>query len=459
MPAAGYPFTLLPGRGIQRRLTLANPAALLGPASAPWARDRPRRAACRPRSWSRLGGYASLPVRDRRGAAADAHRVAEQNARPGAANRAASPASPGRRRCPSPARACRTPVVTGNPVRADILAVDRARDRAAARAALGMPPDRRSWSRVRRLARAPDGSTRRRWCRARCGPGGPTSPSTTSSASATADEVERRRPRDRRTAASSTAPVDYEDHMALALAAADLAVSRAGGDDRAPSWPCSALPAILVPLPSPPRDHQTANAAALVDGGRRGARPRRGAHRGSARRASSMRLLGDPVRRARDGRRGRRAAVPSPRRAPTTSCGALADERHAGALIDLAAPRAHPRRRRRWRRHVRHRRRCSPRMGHGCQRQRPAATAASSTARAPRHRASTSATIRRTSATSTWSRSRRRSARQPRARRRHAPRDPGACAVPRSSPPSPRPGAPSRSPARTARRRRRRCWR
>lgn len=60
--------------------------------------------------------------------------------------------------------------------------------------------------------------------------------------------------------------VDYEDRMPLALAAADVAVTRAGAGT------CSELaafgvPAIMVPLPIATRDHQAANAGVLAAAG------------------------------------------------------------------------------------------------------------------------------------------------------------------------------------------------
>ena len=60
--------------------------------------------------------------------------------------------------------------------------------------------------------------------------------------------------------------VRYEDRMDLLLAAADLLVGRAGGTTVAEVAEVG-LPALLVPLPIAPRDHQTANAGPLVRAG------------------------------------------------------------------------------------------------------------------------------------------------------------------------------------------------
>jgi UDP-N-acetylglucosamine:LPS N-acetylglucosamine transferase len=54
--------------------------------------------------------------------------------------------------------------------------------------------------------------------------------------------------------------------MALALAAADVAVTRAGAGTCA-ELAAFGVPAVMVPLPIATRDHQTANAAVLVDAG------------------------------------------------------------------------------------------------------------------------------------------------------------------------------------------------
>ncbi len=80
--------------------------------------------------------------------------------------------------------------------------------------------------------------------------------------------------------------VRYEDHMDDLLLAADVAVCRAGGSTVAELAEV-ALPALLVPLPIAPRDHQTANARALVGVG--AAARRRRARRRPRRSASSNR--------------------------------------------------------------------------------------------------------------------------------------------------------------------------
>ncbi len=210
-----------------------------------------------------LGGYASVPCV----VGAVLWRlplvVTEQNARASLASRLA-----GRF-----AAACAVPfadtdlpraVVTGNPVRPEILAVDRARDRAAARQALGLPADRV----VIGVASGSLGSTQvnqavaglaRRWAdrgdlaihhavgdrdwRAETDP--PPDPSAADPGAL----VYRR--------------VRYQERMDQLYAAADLYVGRAGGSTVA-ELTVVGLGSVLVPLPIAPRDAQTANAEALV---------------------------------------------------------------------------------------------------------------------------------------------------------------------------------------------------
>ncbi len=264
VPDAGFAITLLPGRGIQRRLTPANVAAALGlgvalgQALALVLRSRPRVVLS-------VGGYAGLPVAV---AAVVLRRplvLAEANAVPGAANqvvaRFARAAAVSFAATPLP-RA----VLTGNPVRPEVLAVDRSpAGREAARSALGLPAGRvvigvsggslgarRVNDAVRGLAARWSGRAdvaihhavgRRDW---------PTFTAPDPSSS-------------ERTGLHYRA-VEYEDRMDLVLAAADLWVGRAGGSTCA-ELGVAGVPAALVPLPNAPGDHQTANARAMADGG------------------------------------------------------------------------------------------------------------------------------------------------------------------------------------------------
>ena len=262
VPEAGFPVTLLPGRGIERRPAWANVAAVAGLGVA-FVRSVWLLARRRPAVVLSVGGYASLPC----AAAAVVLRVplvlAEQNAVPGAALRIvarfARASAVSFEGTPLP-RA----VLTGNPVRAEVLGVDRVRDRDRARETLGLPLDR--WvvlcfggslgarrinlavvDAVRRWATRRDLAVRhlvgaRDW-----------------------DLVTADRPS---VAAGALVwqPVRYEDRMHLAMAAADLAVCRAGASTVA-ELAVVGLPSVLVPLPHAPGDHQTANARALAHAG------------------------------------------------------------------------------------------------------------------------------------------------------------------------------------------------
>ena len=257
VPAAGFNVTLLPGRGIQRRLTLENVAAAWGLLRAVFkgigiVRRR------RPKVVLVLGGYASIACTIGAVLWRVPIVVMEQNARAGAANRLA-----GRF-----AKACAVPfaetdlprsVVTGNPVRAEVLAIDRERDRQSARVALGVSDGRTMVAVVtgslgsRKVneavfAAVPHWSARtdvsirhvigsRDW-----------------------DSVQDRLPKGE---GLEYIAVRYEDHMDTVLAAADLLIGRAGGTTVAELAEVG-VGGVLVPLPQAPRDHQTANATALV---------------------------------------------------------------------------------------------------------------------------------------------------------------------------------------------------
>ena len=169
MPPTGYPMTLLPGSGHPAPRSPSRTSVRSRPCWWPAARAVGLVGPLRPRVVVAVGGYASVAV----GLAAVLWRVpivvAEQNQAPGLANRllarfakASAVSFPG---TPLP-RA----VVTGNPIRDEISALDPARDRAAAKRAFGVddrpaPPPRRRW-----LAGRADGSTRP--CSAPCPTGG-----------------------------------------------------------------------------------------------------------------------------------------------------------------------------------------------------------------------------------------------------------------------------------------------
>jgi len=209
-----------------------------------------------------VGGYASGAV----GLAAVLRRVpivvAEQNVVPGAANRllgryarASAVSFPGTRLPRS--------VITGNPIRAEISALEVGRDRSAARRAFGVDP-------ARRLVLVFGGSL---------------GSARINDAALAAAELWRDRAdlavhhvvgrRDWEAVSAKAKPdtgalerslVPYEDDMPAALAAADVAVCRSGSSTCF-ELAAAALPAVLVPSPHVTADQQTGNARCLADVG------------------------------------------------------------------------------------------------------------------------------------------------------------------------------------------------
>jgi undecaprenyldiphospho-muramoylpentapeptide beta-N-acetylglucosaminyltransferase len=255
-PASAYPHTLLPGRGIERKVSLQNVRSV-GQLLVAMAKAWRLVGRLKPRVVVSVGGYASVPC----ALAAVARRipivVAEQNAAPGAANRLV-----GRF-----AKACAvsfpdTPlprsVVTGNPVRPEILAIDRAADGEAARHKLDVYPGRR----VLLIFGGSLGALRinkavlsalRRW---------------SSRTDLHIRHIVGRRDWEELMADGPPIPqgspvryqaVEYDDDMPTSLAAADLVVCRAGSSTCFELLAVG-LPSILVPSPHVTADHQSANA-------------------------------------------------------------------------------------------------------------------------------------------------------------------------------------------------------
>jgi UDP-N-acetylglucosamine--N-acetylmuramyl-(pentapeptide) pyrophosphoryl-undecaprenol N-acetylglucosamine transferase len=317
VPAAGFAITLLPGRGIARRLTLDNVGAVLGLASA-FCQAVVLVGRARPRVVVSVGGFASAPC----ALAAWLWRVplvvAEQNAVPGLVNRMASRVAvvaavsfPG---TPLP-RA----VVTGNPVRPEMARVDRGpRARAEARRALGLGPDdrvvmvaggslgaRRINSAVLDVARRWDG---RRGTAIRHVVGARDFAQVSADAPAPAGLTYQ--------------VVRFEDRMDRCYAAADVAVHRAGASTVA-ELAAAGMPSILVPLPGAPGDHQTVNAHRLSGAGGAVVVPD-GELDGDRLAAELDRLLDDPAALETMGRAARTLARPDAARDV-----ALLAERHA----------------------------------------------------------------------------------------------------------------------------------
>ena len=264
VPDAGFPLTVLPGRGIQRKFTVANVGAILGLVAAV-IQGIVLVGRTRPAVVVGLGGYASVPCVIGAVLWRVPIVVAEQNAVPGAANRLA-----GRF-----AKACAVSfdgtdlpraAWTGNPVRREVLAVADASDgdRAAARERLGVEAERT-------LVAVFGGSLGARRINHSVADA---VPAMGRRATLAVRHVSGRRDHAElltRTAGHGSLAlqydlVEYEDDMPSVYAAADVVLCRAGASSVA-ELTVAGVPSILVPLPGAPGDHQTANARALVEGG------------------------------------------------------------------------------------------------------------------------------------------------------------------------------------------------
>jgi len=264
VPAAGWELHQVAAAPLLRRLspqTARLPFVVLRSARslARLIRRREVAAACV------FGGYVSGPLAL---AARLAHiplLIHEQNAAPGLANRIAARwawtvavSVPGtQRHFPSSART----VVTGNPVRGDLLCADLASLRPRAMAAMGLDPDRRTvlaFGGSLGARRINDALLEATWPN-------PASVQVLHVAGA----------RDHARVAAAWAGADpallvrcepFLEDMTQAYAAADVVVCRAGASTIA-ELTVVGLPSVLVPYPHAAADEQTANARALVDAG------------------------------------------------------------------------------------------------------------------------------------------------------------------------------------------------
>ncbi len=288
----GFPMLLLGGRGIARSLdwrsVAANAGAVVGLVGATAQALRALRR-WRPAVVVSVGGYASFPA----GTAAVLLGVplvlVNLDAVPGLVHRLL-----GRFAAASAVVAPSTPlpraVVTGTPVRTEIGAVDRSPGGSvSARRRLGIPAGRstvavfggslgarRINEAVVALARRWEQrgdltlyhvTGRRDWAalRAQAGPGAwaapepetPPGPAPGGPPAAATDEDPTR---------LCYRLVPFEERMDVLYAAADLFVCRAGAMTVA-ELASAGVPAVLVPLPGAPSDHQTANARVLADAG------------------------------------------------------------------------------------------------------------------------------------------------------------------------------------------------
>ncbi|MCS0634182.1 UDP-N-acetylglucosamine--N-acetylmuramyl-(pentapeptide) pyrophosphoryl-undecaprenol N-acetylglucosamine transferase [Streptomyces sp. LP05-1] len=258
IPAAGYrlhtvdmiPFD--PALGARRYLL---PAALLKSAAQCRALLREQGA----RVAVGMGGYPSAPVVLGAKFAGLPSLIHESNAVPGRANQFAA------RLTPHIAVAFDTghlpgAVTTGMPIAAAVAGLDRSASRRTARRELGVPEGRRlvlfngGSLGARRLTEAAVGLAHRwrhrddAYLLVKTGPA-----ALDATREALGDSPVAR-------------AVPYLDRMDLAYAAADLVVCRAGSATVA-ELATTGVPAVLVPYPHAPGDHQTHNARVLTDAG------------------------------------------------------------------------------------------------------------------------------------------------------------------------------------------------
>jgi UDP-N-acetylglucosamine--N-acetylmuramyl-(pentapeptide) pyrophosphoryl-undecaprenol N-acetylglucosamine transferase len=262
-----FPLTLLAGRGLSRRLGVAdlwaNARSLLALAGSTLRALRAMRA-WRPKVAVCVGGYASFPA----GAAALVLRVPvvvlNIDAVPGRVNRFLGRFAAANAVAFSGTALPRA-VVTGTPVRQEILDVDRGPSmRASSRSALGLEPERPtvgvfggSLGALRINEAAMDLSSRwaTRQDRAIYQVTGQRDWETMSAR-------QRERPDD----ALLHRLVPFEARMDLLYGAVDVMVCRSGAMTVA-ELAVVGVPSVLVPLPGAPGDHQRANASALVGAG------------------------------------------------------------------------------------------------------------------------------------------------------------------------------------------------
>jgi UDP-N-acetylglucosamine--N-acetylmuramyl-(pentapeptide) pyrophosphoryl-undecaprenol N-acetylglucosamine transferase len=255
VPAAGYRIDVLPGRGLDRTVSLRALARNLRT-----ARDTlvafTRAAAIvrreRPAVVVGVGGYASLPavVAARlRGIPAVVH---EADAHPGLANRVA--VRMGARAAVSwPGTPLRGAVVTGNPIRPEVTRVQREPVTppvvAVVGGSLGAHRINRATIELARLWRGRTGVVIHHVTGARdyeeCS-------KQLAALRAPADVLDYRL-------------VRYEDHMDTLYRQATLMVCRSGG--MTAELAAVGMPSILVPLPGAPGDHQTRNAEVFARAG------------------------------------------------------------------------------------------------------------------------------------------------------------------------------------------------
>jgi UDP-N-acetylglucosamine--N-acetylmuramyl-(pentapeptide) pyrophosphoryl-undecaprenol N-acetylglucosamine transferase len=267
LEGVGIEQVLLPGRGIRRsldvRATLRNLAALAGLAAA-LVRGVALVARRRPRAVVSVGGYAAFAAAVGAVVTGRPLVLVDLDASPGLVHRVLGPFAVAIAAA-YPGDGGRRVVVTGTPLRAEIIAVTRSlAERDAARSRLGLDPGRAVVAITSGSLGA--SSINRAVCELalRWGDRGP----------ATLYHVTGRRDAGEVRTSKAAAGIDdaswrlveFELAMQDVWSACDVAVSRAGATTVAEI--CAAgVPSVLVALPGAPGDHQARNAAVLARSG------------------------------------------------------------------------------------------------------------------------------------------------------------------------------------------------
>lgn len=266
IPARGYPLHLVDMRPLARKVGLAPVLAVLSLVRASFQARRILRREGAAVAVG-MGGYASLPLIAGARLAGVSALVHESGAVPGLANRVAA------RLTPNVALSFQAtaagfsprlhPRVTGMPLPPALANVDRGALRAEARRELELPEDvgvvlvlggSLGARRLNEVGIGLAGRWRERG-------------DVRILLKAGREHLDGVRAElDRMDAGRAVRAMAFLDRMDLAYAAADLAICRAGAGTVA-ELPAAGLPAILVPYPHAPGDHQTKNAAALVRAG------------------------------------------------------------------------------------------------------------------------------------------------------------------------------------------------
>jgi undecaprenyldiphospho-muramoylpentapeptide beta-N-acetylglucosaminyltransferase len=255
VPAAGFEVELLPGRGLERSLSpgaIGRNARTTYDTAVAFSRASALVGRLRPSVVVGVGGYASLPAL----VAARARRIPavihEADAHPGLANRIAVRLG-ARAAVTLPGTPLPGAVVTGNPIRPAIAAVERDPVAPPRIAVVGGSLGARSLNRavlgLYDLWRDRTDVTIHHVTGTRDYQGCST---TLAAQRAESDRL-------------SYSLVPFEEHMEVVYTEATLVVSRSGG--MTAELTTVGMPSVLVPLPGAPGDHQTANADALVAAG------------------------------------------------------------------------------------------------------------------------------------------------------------------------------------------------